>query len=110
MLNGRTFLNIFIIKFNEMNDFNLRKYLAENKLLKEEKFEMIGSDVDELLDAVSLVNGKNIAKLKPLDTTGNQIADDKFSIEVELDNSEFIQKINSFLEENGFQIKLYKTK
>jgi hypothetical protein len=110
MLNGRTFLNIFIIKFNEMNDFNLRKYLAENKLLKEEKFEMIGSDVDELLDAVSLVNGKNIAKLKPLDTTGNQIADNKFSIEVELDNSEFIQKINSFLEENGFQIKLYKTK
>jgi hypothetical protein len=93
-----------------MNDFNLRKYLAENKLLKEEKFEMIGSDVDELLDAVSLVNGKNIAKLKPLDTTGNQIADNKFSIEVELDNSEFIQKINSFLEENGFQIKLYKTK
>jgi hypothetical protein len=110
MLNGRTFLNIFIIKFNEMENFDLRKYLAENKLLNENKFEMIGSDVDELLDAVSLVNGKNIAKLKPLDTTGNQIADNKFSIEVELDNSEFIQKINSFLEENGFQIKLYKTK
>jgi hypothetical protein len=53
--------------------------------LNENKFEMVGSDVDELLDAVSLVNGKNIAKLKPLDTTGHQIADDKFSIEVELD-------------------------
>jgi hypothetical protein len=32
--------------------------------LNENKFEMVGSDVDELLDAVSLVNGKNIAKLK----------------------------------------------
>jgi hypothetical protein len=84
-----------------------------NSQLNENKFEMVGSDVDELLDAVSFINGKNIAKLKPLDTTGHQITDDKFSIEVELvefDNSEFIQKINSFLEENGFQIKLYETK
>ena len=77
--------------------------------LNENKFEMVGSDVDEILDAISLINGKNIAKLKPLDTTGHQIADDKFSIEVELDNSEFIQKINSFLEENGYQTRLYKT-
>ena len=73
--------------------------------LNENKFEMVGSDVDELLDAVSLVNGKNIAKLKPLDTTGRQTADGKFSIEVELDESE-LQKINSFLEEKGFQIKI----
>ena len=70
-----------------------------NSQLNENKFEMVGSDVDELLDAVSFINGKNIAKLKPL----------KFSIEVELDESE-LQKINSFLEENGFQSKLYKTK
>ena len=53
-----------------------------NSQLNENKFEMVGSDVDELLDAVSLVYGKNLAKLKPLDTTGHQIADDKFSIEV----------------------------
>ena len=78
-------------------------------ILNESKFEIIGSDADELLDVISLINGKNIAKLKPLDTTGHQIADDKFSIEVELDNSEYIQKINSFLEERGFQSKLYKT-
>ena len=98
----------FIQKINsflEENGFQIKLYETN-----ENKFKMVGSDVDELLDAVSLVNGKNIAKLKPLDTTGHQIADDKFSIEVELDNSEFIQKINSFLEENGFQIKLYETK
>lgn len=65
--------------------------------LNENQFEMVGSDADELLDAISLINGKNIAKLKPL------------AIKVKLDNSEDVQKINSFLEENGFQIKLYKT-
>ena len=85
--------------------------------MNESKFEMVGSDVDELLDAISFINGgpvkspfRDVARLKPLDTTGHQISNGKFSIEVELDNSEFIQKINSFLEENGFQIKLYKTK
>ena len=74
--------------------------------LNENQFEMVGSDVDEILDAISLINGKNIAKLKPLDTAGHQIADDKFSIEVEFDNSEDVQKINSFLEENGFKSKI----
>jgi len=66
--------------------------------LNENQFEMVGSDADELLDAISLINGKNIAKLKPL------------SIKVFLNNSEDVQKINSFLEENGFKSKLYKTK
>jgi hypothetical protein len=70
---------------------------------------MVGSDVEGVLDAISLINGKNIAKLKPLDTTGHQITDDKFSIEVEIDLSEFIQNINSYLEESGDQTRLYKT-
>jgi hypothetical protein len=77
--------------------------------LNENKFEMVGSDVEGVLDAISLINGKNIAKLKPLDTTGHQITDDKFSIEVEIDLSEFIQNINSYLEESGYQTRLYKT-
>jgi len=62
--------------------------------LNENQFEMVGSDVDEILDAISLVNGENIAKLKPL------------AIKVELDNSEDVQKINSFLEERGFKSKI----
>jgi hypothetical protein len=73
------------------------------------KFKIVGSKANELLDAISLINWKNIAKLKPLDTTGHQIVPDKFSIEVEFDNSEYIQKINSFLEESGYQTRLYKT-
>jgi hypothetical protein len=91
------------------------------------KFEIIGSNADELLDAINFVNGgekkspfRDVARLKPLDTTGHQIADDKFFIEVELvpngkvgeklpNDSEYIQQINSFLEERGFQSKLYKT-
>jgi hypothetical protein len=51
-----------------------------NSQLNENKFEMVGSDVDELLDAVSFINGgpvkspfRDVAKLKPLDTTIHQI-------------------------------------
>ena len=91
-----------------------------NSKLNENKFEMVGSDVDELLDAVSFINGgpvkspfRDVSRLKPLDTT--------IHLEVELvpsgkvgeklpNDSEYIQQINSFLGENGFQSKLYKTK
>jgi hypothetical protein len=95
-------------------------------MLNENKFEMIGSNIDELLDVISLINGgkekspfRDVARLKPLDTTGHQISDGKFSIEVELipsgkvgeklpNDSEYIQQINSFLEERGYQSKLKK--
>jgi hypothetical protein len=95
-------------------------------MLNENKFEIIGSDADELLDVISLINGgkekspfRDVARLKPLDTTGHQISDGKFSIEVELipsgkvgeklpNDSEYIQQINSFLEERGYQSKLKK--
>ena len=95
-------------------------------MLNENKFEMIGSNIDELLDAISFINGgkekspfRDVARLKPLDTTDPQISDGKFSIEVELipsgkvdeklpNDSEYIQQINSFLEERGYQSKLYK--
>jgi hypothetical protein len=96
------------------------------EMLNENKLEMVGSNVDELLDAINFINGgsskspfRDIARLKPLDTTGYQIADNKFSIEVELvpsgmtptklpNEGEYIQQINSFLEERGYQSKLYK--
>jgi hypothetical protein len=95
-------------------------------MLNESKFEMVGSDADELLDIINFINGgkekspfRDVARLKPLDTTGHQISDGKFSIEVELvpsgkvgeklpNDSEYIQQINSFLKERGYQIKLYK--
>ena len=92
--------------------------------MNESKFEMVGSDVDELLDAISFINGgpvkspfRDVARLKPLDTTGHQISNGKFSIEVELipsgkvgeklpNDSEYIQQINSFLGEKYPEIKL----
>ena len=95
-------------------------------MLNENKLEMVGSDADELLDAINFINGgrmkspfRDTARLKPLDTTGHQIEDNKFSIEVELvpsgmtstklpNEEEYIQQINSFLEERGYQSKLYK--
>ena len=99
----------------------------KNKL-NESKFEIVVSDIYELLDVISLVNGRgpdkspfrDTTELKPLNTTGHQISDGKFSIEVELvtdgnsgkelpNDSEYIQNINSFLEERGYQSKLYKT-
>ena len=95
-------------------------------MLNENKFEMVGSNVDELLDAINFINGgptkspfRDVARLKPLDTTGHQISDGKFSIEVELvpsgkvgeklpNDSEYIQQINSFLEKKYPEIKLVK--
>ena len=73
-------------------------------MLNESKFEIIGSDADELLDAISFINGgkekspfRDVARLKPLDTT--------IHLEVELvpsgkvgeklpNDSEYIQQIN----------------
>jgi hypothetical protein len=96
-------------------------------MLNENKFEMIGSDADELLDAISFINGgkekspfRDVARLKPLDTTGHQISDGKFSIEVELVPSgnvgeklpnveKYIDQVNSFLEEIGYQSRLSNT-
>ena len=92
-------------------------------MLNENKFEIIGSDADELLDVISFINGgeekspfRDVARLKSLDTT----PDNKFSIEVELipsgkvgeklpNDNLYIQQINSFLEERGYKSKLYKT-
>lgn len=88
-------------------------------ILNENKFEMIGSDVDELLDAISILNRDMMNpkhsskdKLKPLNTTGHEIADGKFSIEVEkigdTEDNEYLRLANDYLEERGYQSKLYK--
>jgi hypothetical protein len=95
-------------------------------MLNENKFEIIGSDAGKLLKTISFINGgekkspfRDVARLKPLDTSPKQTSDGQFSIEVELvpsgkvgeklpNDSEYIQQINSFLEERGYQSKLYK--
>jgi hypothetical protein len=95
-------------------------------MLNESKFKIIGSNADKLLKTISFINGgkekspfRDVARLKPLDTSPKQTSDGQFSIEVELvpsgkvgeklpNDSEYIQQINSFLEEKGYQSKLYK--
>ena len=90
-----------------------------NAMLNESKFEMVGSDVDELLDAISILNRDMMNskrsskdKLKPLNTTGHEISDGKFSIEVEkigdTEDNEYLRLANDYLEERGYQSKLYK--
>ena len=89
------------------------------EMLNENKLEIIGSDVDELLDAISILNRDMMNskrsskdKLKPLNTTGHEISDGKFSIEVEkigdTEDNEYLRLANDYLEERGYQSKLYK--
>lgn len=97
-------------------------------ILNENTFEMVGPDMDELLDAISILNrdmtnpedysGHVVAarpfwdKLKPLDTTGHEVSDGMFSIKVEktgkTEENEYLRLANEYLEERGYQSKLYK--
>ena len=93
-------------------------------MLNESKFEIIGSDADKLLDAISFINGgekkspfRDGPRLKPLDTSPKQTSDGQFSIEVELVPSgkvgeklpnvkKYIDQVNSFLKEKENQSRL----
>jgi vacuolar-type H+-ATPase subunit B/Vma2 len=93
-------------------------------MLNKNKFKMIGSDKDDLLDAISILNrdmmnSKRLFKdeLKPLNSTLHKISDGKFSIEVEkigdtedndTEDNEYLRLANDYLEERGYQSKLYK--
>ena len=96
-------------------------------MLNESKFKIIGSNADKLLDAISFINGgekkspfRDVARLKPLDTSPKQTSDGQFSIEVELVPSgnvgeklpnveKYIDQVNSFLEKIGYQSRLSNT-
>lgn len=89
--------------------------------------ELIGPDVDELLDAVNKLNGAQMSgksfdyrdhiKLKPIDKSGHVIARNKYSLEVipekfrktPPDMNTYVRAANSFLEEIGLECKLYQT-
>jgi hypothetical protein len=99
----------------------IRKALNEQK----SNIELIGPDIDELLDAITFINtgvktskglqphsfGKNT--LKALDSDGHSIGRGKFSIGVEpktSDESLYIRQVNDLLDDHGFKCKLYMTK
>ena len=99
----------------------IRKVLNE----QQSNIELIGPDIDELLDAINFINtgvktnkglqphsfGKNT--LKALDSDGHSIGGRKFSIGVKpktSNESQYIRQVNDLLDDHGFECKLYMTK
>jgi hypothetical protein len=93
--------------------------------IQESNIELIGPNIDELLDAITFINtgvktnkglrshsfGKNT--LKALDNDGHSIGKGKFSISVQPKTSNeslYIKQVNELLDDHGFECKLYMTK
>jgi hypothetical protein len=112
-----------------MKQSELKQIIREeiSKVLKEQpsNIELIGPDIDELLDAINFINtgltktskprphsfGKNT--LKALDNDGHPIDNGKFSISVEpkvADENLYIEQVNDLLDDHGFKCKLYVIK
>ena len=115
-----------------MKKSELKQIIKEEirNVLKEQQsnIELIGPDIDELLDAINFINtgltktnkprphsfGKNT--LKALAKDGHSIGGGKFSIGVkpkisnESNESEYIRQVNDLLDDHGFECKLYMTK
>ena len=116
-----------------MKQSELKQIIKEeiSKVLKEQpsNIELIGPDIDELLDAINFINtgltktskprphpfGKNT--LKALDNDGHSIDSGKFSgkfsISVEpkvADKNLYIRQVNDLLDDHGFECELYVIK
>lgn len=96
-------------------------------VIKEQKsnMELIGPNIDELLDAINFIN-KGVTKtnkprphsfgfntLKALENDGHAIKGGKFSISVSTtkpDKSTYVREVNELLDDHGFECKLYMTK
>jgi|LakMenE01Jun11ns_1017448.scaffolds.fasta_scaffold8354206_1 hypothetical protein len=113
-----------------MKQSELKQIIKEeiSKVLKEQpsNIELIGPDIDELLDAINFINtgltktskprphpfGKNT--LKALDNDGHSIDSGKFSgkfsisVEPKVSNKNlYIEQVNDLLDDHGFECKLY---
>ena len=108
-----------------MKTTELRQIIKEEirKVLNEQQsnIELIGPNVDELLDAINFINkgdtsnvgmiphsfGKNT--LKALDNDGHSIGGGKFSISVQTkvpNESSYIRQVNDLLADHGFKCRL----
>lgn len=81
--------------------------------VNDSKFELIGPDMDEILDAIKFINENyKGVKLKPMDWS--LLVSDNYSIfvkfEPEGDENKHMRFMNDLLSENDFKCKLYKTK
>ena len=91
-------------------EFNENLNLSD---VSDSKFELIGTDMDEISDAINFIdeNYKGV-KLKPMDWS--LLVSDNYSIfvkfEPEGDENKHMRFMNDLLSENDFKCKLYKTK
>ena len=112
-----------------MNKQELKNLIKEEirNVLKEQKsnMELIGPNIDELLDAINFIN-KGVTKtnkprphsfgfntLKALENDGHSIPGGKFSIGVSTIKpvkSTYVREVNELLDDHGFECKLYITK
>jgi len=86
------------------------------------QFELIGSDMDDILDAINFINSNSKeVEIKPTDFQEENLSkpyvhkrNHNYSIfvkfEPEGDENKHIGYINDFLSENYFKCKLYRTK
>ena len=101
-----------------MKNKNIKSFGEFNENLNisdvsDSKFELIGPDMDEILDAINFINENyKEVKLKPMDWS--LLVSDNYSIfvkfEPEGDENKHIRYMNDLLSENDFKCKLHKTK
>ena len=101
-----------------MKNKNIKRFGEFNENLNlsdvsDSKFELIGTDMDEISDAINFINENyKGVKLKPMDWS--LLVSDNYSIfvkfEPEGDENKHMGFMNDLLSENDFECKLYKTK
>ncbi len=101
-----------------MKNKNIKRFGEFNENLNisdvsDSKFELIGPDMDEILDAIKFINENyKGVKLKPMDWS--LLVSDNYSIfvkfEPEGDENKHMRFMNDLLSENEFKCELYKTK
>lgn len=101
-----------------MKNKNIKSFGEFNENLNisdvsDSKFELIGPDMDEILDAINFINENyKGVKLKPMDWS--LLVSDNYSIfvkfEPEGDENKHMRFMNDLLSENDFKCELYKTK
>jgi hypothetical protein len=94
-------------KFNQSSELNISDVI-------DGRFEMIGSNLDEIIDGINFINQNydGSVKVNPMDWS--LLVSDVYSIivkfEPEGDENKHIRFMNDMLSENNFDCKLYKTK
>jgi hypothetical protein len=101
-------------KLKHIKNFNEVSENLNTSDVSDSKFEMIGPDMDEIMDGINFINENYDAsvKLNPMDWS--LLVSDNYSVfvkfEPEGDENKHKRFMNGMLSENNFDCKLYKTK